>query len=151
MWVAPPTTRSDQAWTAQQARNFTMAMEDMGIKAKYLVHDRDARFGRKFNGILETSGARYVQIPRKSPNCNAYCESWVASVKRECLDHFVCFGEGHLDHILQEYRRFYNHYRAHQGKGNAPLRRLPRMPKGGEVACESRLGGVLRHYHRRAS
>ena len=39
-----------------------MAMEDLGIKAKYLVHDRDARFMGKFNGILETSGARYTRV-----------------------------------------------------------------------------------------
>jgi len=151
VWVAPPTTRSDQAWTAQQARNFTMAMEEMGIKAKYLVHDRDARFGGKFNGILETSGARYVQIPRKSPNCNAYCESWVASVKRECLDHFICFGEGHLDYILHEYVGFYNRHRPHQGKGNRTLNRVPRAASGGEVVCESRLGGLLKHYCRRVA
>ena len=80
VWVSPPTTRADQEWADQQARNFSMAMEDLGIQANYVVHDRDARFEGKFGCILETSGARYVQIPRRDPNCNAYCESWVASL-----------------------------------------------------------------------
>ena len=125
-----------------------MAMEDLGIQAKYVVHDRDARLWGKFDGILETSGARYVQIPRRAPNCNAYCESFVASVKRQCLDRIVCFGEGHLDHILAEYEDSYNRHRPHQGKGNRTLTRAPRGLTDGEVACESRLGGLLRHYYR---
>ena len=128
-----------------------MAMEDMGIEAKYVVHDRDARFAGKFDGILEASGARYVQIPRKAPNCNAYCESFVASLKRECLDHFTCFGQEHLDLILQEYAGFCNRHRPHQGKGNSTLARLTRRASGGEVVCESRLGGLLRHYRRSAA
>ena len=72
-------------------------------------------------------------------------------LKRECLDHFICFGERHLDHILHEYAGFYNRHRPHQGKGNRTLSLLPCNPADGEVACNSRLGGLLRHYYLRAS
>ncbi len=150
VWVSPPTTRSDQAWVDQQARNFTMAMNDLGIKADYIVHDNDARFWGRFASIMEDSGARHLKIPRRSPNCNAYCESWVASVKRECLDHFMCFGENHLDHIIQEYAEFYNCHRPHQGRGNEPLTRLAQQRNPGEVVCHSQLGGLLKRYFRAA-
>jgi len=70
--------------------------------------------------------------------------------KRECLDHFICFGGGHLDYILQEYVAFYNKHRPHQGKGNQPLALLRRGQVGAEVVSESRLGGLLRNYYRQA-
>ncbi len=150
VWVSPPTTTADRAWAEQQARNFSIAMEDLGIKADYIVHDNDARFGGRFGPILESGGANRVKIPRNAPNCNAYCESWVASVKRECLDHFMCFGEKHLDHIVQEYAEFYNCHRPHQGRRNEPLTRSARHRNRRKIVCQSRLGGLLRHYSRAA-
>jgi hypothetical protein len=39
----------------------------------------------------------------RAPNMNAVAERWVQSVKQECLDHEVVFGEAHLPHILTEY------------------------------------------------
>ena len=37
-----------------------------------------------------------MKIPAQSPNCNAYAERFVKSIKYECLNHFVFFGERHL-------------------------------------------------------
>lgn len=122
----------------------------MGWRPKYLIHDRDTKFTPKFDEILGGSGIRYVQIPRRAPNCNAYCEAWVASLKRECLDHFVCFGKRHLDYIVEIYADFHNRFRPHQGKGNRTLTPLPTRPDG-EVRCEIWLGGLLKHYYREAS
>ena len=151
VWISPCTPNPDARWVEQQARNFYMAAEDMGIDFNYFIHDRDQKFTEKFREVLSDEETRYVQIPRKSPNCNAYSESWVASLKRECLDNFVCFGQEHLDYICQEYARFHNCWRPHQGKGNGTLAPLPRSPADGEVVCESQLGGLLRHYYRSAA
>jgi putative transposase len=78
----------------------------------------------------------------------------VQSAKRECLDHFVVFGEGHLRQLVAEYAAHYNRERPHQARDNRP-------PTGGEppgdapgpagaVVCEERLGGLLKHYRRAA-
>ena len=44
------------------------------------------------------------------------------SIKQECLDHFVVFGENHLRHIVSEYVAYHNEDRPHQGVGNTRLR-----------------------------
>ena len=43
-----------------------------------------------------------------------------------------------------------NRQRPHPGRGNRLLLRPGRGPTDGEVVCESRLGGLLRHYYREA-
>ena len=73
------------------------------------------------------------------------------AVKQECLDHFVVFGESHLRHLLREYVEHYNEERPHQGRDNLPLGGAGPDPGGGEVVCRERLGGLLKHYSRRAA
>ena len=66
-------------------------------------------------------------------------------------------GERHLEHLLREYEDHYNTVRPHQGIGNRTIGivTMPppdsRLPEPSEIECESRLGGLLRHYHRRAA
>jgi putative transposase len=148
--VAGSTLAPNAAWVEQQARNLGFVCEEQGWKPRYMIHDRDSKFTTRFDGILKDRGMRHVRIPRRAPNCNAYAEAWVASLKRECLDHFTCFGQRHLDHILGEYARFYRECRPHQGLGNRTLSPMPQGSPKGEVLCESRLGGLLRHYYRTA-
>jgi putative transposase len=83
-------------------------------------------------------------------------ERFVQSVRQECLDHFVVFGEAHLRHILSEYLIYYHQFRPHQGMGNRPLGWTALPPADadrplGEVVCQERLGGLLRHYQRLAA
>jgi putative transposase len=90
------------------------------------------------------------------PNLNAFAERFVQSVKQECLNHFICFGEDHLRHIISEYVSWYNTHRPHQGVCNRVLSgKKPRKYKGkviaSEIVSEQRLGGLLRHYSRQAA
>lgn len=92
----------------------------------------------------------------RAPNQNAVAERFVQSVRQECLDHFVVFGEAHLRHILSEYLIHYHQFRPHQGLGNLPLGRSALPPTDadrplGEVVCQERLGGLLRHYQHLAA
>ena len=78
------------------------------------------------------------------------------SVRQECLDHFIVFGEAHLRYIVREYETWYNEERAHQGVGNVRLRQIgaeaPPVEVGqGAIVCRERLGGLLKHYHRQAA
>jgi Integrase core domain len=80
---------------------------------------------------------------------------FVQSAKRECLDHVVVFGEAHLRHILSEFLAYYHRSRPHQGLGNRPPGWEEDSATGGElppgeVVCEERLGGLLKHYRRAA-
>jgi putative transposase len=91
----------------------------------------------------------------RAPNQKG-AERFVLSVKRECLDFFVVFGEAHLRHILSEYLTYYHQVRPHKGLDNRPLGRTELTVAEtdqplGEVVCHERLGGLLRHYQRRAA
>jgi hypothetical protein len=39
---------------------------------------------------------------------NAYAERLIGSIRRECVDHIVVFGERHLRHALLSYMNYYN-------------------------------------------
>ncbi len=83
---------------------------------------------------------------------NAYAERWVQTVRQECLDHFVVFGEDHFRHLLSEFTDYYNRCRPHQGVGNRPVSGEPPAPAEpvGAITCAERLGGLLKHYARAA-
>ena len=59
-----------------------------------------------------------VRLPPRSPNLNAFAERFVLSIKAECLDRIVLFGERHLRRAIGEFVEHYHHERAHQGLGN---------------------------------
>ena len=49
----------------------------------------------------------------RSPWQNGYCERAIGSIRRDCLDHVVVFGERHLRHLLRSYAAYYNQARTH--------------------------------------
>jgi hypothetical protein len=55
---------------------------------------------------------------------NACAERLIGSIRRECLDHVVVFGERHLRHVLLSYMNYYNETRTHLSLDkDAPLSR----------------------------
>jgi hypothetical protein len=44
----------------------------------------------------------------------------VGTLRRECLDHLLIYGERHLRHVLADYERHYNGHRAHRSRGQRP-------------------------------
>lgn len=111
--------------------------------------------GSERPAILATAGVDCVPIPAKSPNCNPYAERVVRTVRSECLDHFVIFGERHLRHLLREFVAHYHTERYHQGIGSRLILPLPGPNADnatlGAVRCRSRLGGQLNFYLRQAA
>src|SRR5439155_23994602 len=90
--------------------------------------------------------------PSRAPKLPSRAGSrWVQAVKQECLDHFVVFGEGHLRHLLREYVAHSKEERPQQGRDNLPLGGTGPDPGGGKVVCRERLGGLLKHFTRRAA
>lgn len=81
---------------------------------------------------------------------NAYCERFLGSVRRECLDHVIVLGERHLLETLREYVRYFDQ-RPHQGIGQlVPEGSSTAAAGDGEVIALPALGG-LHHGHRRAA
>ena len=143
-----------EEWMKQMARNLTDPVDGFLRGAKYLIHDRDPLFSKAFIGILKAGGVKSVRIPAQSPNCNPYAERFVKTIKYECLNHFVIFGERHLRHLIKEFVEHYMTERFHQGIGGQLIRNVGPTNDNradGKVACRSRLGGLLNYYHREAA
>jgi len=62
------------------------------------------------------------------------------------LNHFVIFGQEHLEYIVHQYTEYYNSVRPHQGIGNKPLDYKAKNYKG-KLERQSKLGGLLNHYY----
>jgi len=145
----------DRLWVAERARDAAQAFAAEVGKPTLLVRDHDAKFGPDFDAAFEAVGAQVKAVGPRAPNLNAYAERWVQSVRCECLDHFVVFGEAHLRHILSEYVTHHNMERPHQALGNQTL--SARDPPGqevvaaGKVIASARLGGLLKHYRRQVA
>lgn len=156
MWITPCTPHPDAAWVAQQARNFQMAADDLGLPAKYLVHDNDTKFTRQFDGLFESAGAQIVKTAIQAPNQQAHIERAIQTLKFECLDGFVIVAQRHLNHICQQFQLWYNGERCHVARDSLP----PGWDKPPEpaatvdlknIVCTTRLGGFLKSYARRAA
>ncbi len=62
-------------------------------KTEHILNDLDSKFTGQFCDIVESDGIVFELIRPRSPKLNPFAERWVQSVKRECLDHVIVFGE----------------------------------------------------------
>lgn len=105
----------------QMACNVTMAEGEFLAPGQYLIHDRDAKYGVKFQDTLKAARVTSLKLSLRSPNLNAYAECWVRSVKEEALFKVILFGAGALRQVLGEHAVHYHQERNHQGKDNELL------------------------------
>jgi putative transposase len=138
-------------WMGQIARTITDCEDGVMKDNRYLIHDRDPLFTAEFICILKQSGIRSVKLPPRSPNLNAYAERFVRSIKEDCLDRMIFFGEDHLRLAVREYLAHYHTERNHQGLKNALIMPMARGNVTGKVECRQRLGGTLSYYFRNAA
>jgi transposase InsO family protein len=80
---------------------------------EYLVRDRDSVYGEIFTRRLRAMGIRDRPIAPRSPWQNGHVERLIGSLRRECLDYVVVFGERHLRQVLLMYLDYYNRRRTH--------------------------------------
>ena len=83
----------------------------------YMIRDRDASYGQAVTKRLAAMGIRDHPIVPRSPWQNGHAERLIGSIRRECLDHIVVFGEAHLRRILAAYTGYYNELRTHLSLG----------------------------------
>ena len=146
------TTNPHEAWMKQTARELTNCEDGFLKDKKYLIMDRDTKFCESHRSVLEQSGVEPVILPPRSPNLNSHLERFFGSLKFECLDRLIFFGERSLRNACREYLLHYHGERNHQGLGNRLIE-----PSGGTgtepgpIECRERLGGMLRYYYREAA
>ena len=83
--------------------------------------DRHTKYTNEFRADLKREGVTPVLCPVRVPNCNAFAERFVRSIKDECLDRMILFGDASLRRALREYVAHYYTERNHQGVGNRLL------------------------------
>ena len=114
---------------------------------RYLIRDRDRVFGELFVRRLRSMGIRDRPTSPRSPWQNGFAERLIGSIRRECLDHVVVFGERHLRHILLSYMKYYNEVRTHLSlEKDTPVSRA--VERTGHILCRPVLGGLHHQYIR---
>jgi len=135
-------------WMLQMARNLSDPIDGFLKDKKYLIHDRDPLFCDDFISILESTGIKCKKTTAASPNLTPYAERFVRSIKSECLNKMLIFGEAHLKHLVSEYISHYHTERPHGGLNHEIIE--PQPQGDGEIICHERLGGLLKSYRRAA-
>ncbi|MEA2079387.1 MAG: integrase core domain-containing protein [Pseudomonadota bacterium] len=150
--IAGVTTAPNSAFMKQMARNLTDVSDGFLLNSRYLIMDRDTKYTAEFRGHLDREGVKPVRCPARAPNCNAFAERFVRSIKEECLDRMILFGEASLRRALREYVVHYQTERNHQGVGNRLLEPLAMVSSNDEtIHRRERLGGMLNYYCREAA
>jgi putative transposase len=149
------TQNPDGAWVAQQTRNLVIELSDQGRGFGVLIHDRDTKFSRAFDGVFRAEGIGVIRTPVRAPNANAFAERWVRTVRGDCLDRILIFGRRHLDRVLRVYTTHYNQHRPHRALQLTP-------PDGGNAVATDQtldlstvhrhdlLGGLIHEYRQAA-
>jgi transposase InsO family protein len=136
LWLGV-TAHPTAEWIARQLT------EAYGWKAapRYVVCDRDGVYGDVFVRRLRAMGIRDRPTAARSPWQNGYPERLIGSIRRECLDNVVVFGERHLRHLLTLYQRYYNEARTHLSLNkDAPVSRT--VQAVGSIIAKPLLGGL---------
>jgi putative transposase len=137
-------------WTAQQLREAT----PFGTRPKYLIRDRDKKFGTHF--VAAASEIKILKTPIRAPKANSFCERFIGSLKRECLDHMLILHRRQLHRIVHEYIEYFNGARPHQGiRQQIPNRFIdqidsswPISQPSGRIISAPILGGLHHSYER---
>ena len=92
-------------------------------------------------------GIRDRPISPGSPWQNGYAERLIGTLRRECLDHVVIFGETHPRRILSAYVAYYNQARTHLVlQKDAPVYRT--VQRSGTIVAIPILAGLHHQYVR---
>jgi Integrase core domain len=113
----------------------------------YLLRDNDRAYGQAFAGRIRAMGIRDRPISPRSPWQYPYVERLIGTLRRDCLDHVVIFGEQDLRRILTLYSLYYNETRTHLGLSkDTPLRRA--IERSGMIVSVPILSGLHHRYMR---
>ena len=138
------TPHPDEAFMGQVAR--TLSVADGG-HCRVLICDRDAKWSTPVRTRLRDAGIRVIPAPYRAPNANAYAERVVRSIKGECLNRLIPFGERHVRQAVAEFVAHDHGERNHQGLRNElhPCRLQRSSPPASRTNARNPVGGVCLH------
>jgi transposase InsO family protein len=142
------TSSPSAQWTAQQV----VQAFPFDAAPRFLLRDRDRIYGAFLRKRIRDLGIEEVLTAYRSPWQNPYCERWIGTVRRDCLDHLIVWNEAHLRRTLHEFLRYYHADRTHQALANDCPESRPVEPRSvGRVVEFPRVGGLHHRYTRRAA
>jgi transposase InsO family protein len=142
VWINVTATPTAE-WVARQ---ITEAFPWDGAP-RYMIRDRDHIYGTVVTRRLRTMGIRDKPTAPASPWQNGFAERLIGSIRRECLDHVIVFGEAHMRRTLRSYACYYNGVRTHRSLNkDAPSSRP--VQRTGVINSRAILGGLHHHYAR---
>jgi putative transposase len=136
-------------WTAQQARNLLMDLDEQAHRVKFMIRDRGSNFTSAFDAVLADAGIRTVLCNLQTPRTNAIAERWIGGCRRELLDRTLVWNQAHLRQILRQYETHHNQHRPHRSlDGAAPLKPLPKPVNLDQYRIRRRAyaGGLINEY-----
>jgi putative transposase len=162
VYISPATYKPDRAWMVEQAEAFVRHAKLERLLCKILMHDNDGKYSKPFLTVFVDQKIKTQRTALRSPNTVAYVERFVQTIKQECLDHFIVFGEAHMTLLCSEFREHYHQDRPHQGLDNESLQqpslKKRKQPEAevetirlSDIRCKERLGGLLKSYSRKAA
>ncbi len=136
----------------QQARNANIWLDENGVTLRYLMRDRDRKFPDEFDKYWKDEGTQVIPIPIKAPKAKAFAESFIGTLKRECLNYFMCFSCDQLDYVLKIWVWHYHKERPHRGVGrdDTVLDEAFVPTSEGIVRSKQEIGGIVWNYYRDA-
>ena len=148
-------------WTAQQARNLVMDLDEQAHRVKFMIRDRGSNFTAAFDAVLADADIRTVLCNIQTPRMNAITERWIGGCRRELLDRTLVWNQTHLRQILHVPRAAQHHHKRPDGAQLAgdrvqppaqlpvvDLRLLPGLRRERGQYPHLRSAGLFRHVRR---
>ena len=136
-------------WTALQARNLIMDLDEQAHRVKFMIRDRGSNFTAAFDAVLAGGGIRTVLCNIQTPRINATTERWIGGCRRDLLDRTLTWNQAHLRQILRQHETHHNQHRPHRSlHGAAPLKPLPEPVHLDHyrVRKHAHVGGMINEY-----
>ena len=133
---------------SQVARQLVDSLQGSALGKTHLIIDRDTKYVDGFRHTLDSAGVKIVLCPPRVPQCNAFAERFVRSIKESCLDRMVLMGEASLHRATTQFVLYHHQERKHQGLENKIIRpEFSPLPTERIISCRHRLGGMLNYYY----
>jgi hypothetical protein len=98
--MAGVATAPNGAFMKQVARNLTDVNDGILSNKEFLIMDRDTKYTEDFRGHLKREGITPILCSVRAPNCIAFAERFARSIKDECLNRMIIFGQASFRRVL---------------------------------------------------
>jgi transposase InsO family protein len=114
------TAHPTRDWAVQQARNTATDLGRHTESLRFLLRDRDGKYGPPFDAVFEAEEMEILKSAPQAPRMNAHCERVIGSIRCEALDQVLIMNQAHARQVLATYQRHYNEHRPHQARNQLP-------------------------------